>query len=405
MSEGNGEKPARGAGARTRAVRAGLGRTVFQETSEALFLTSGYAYDSPEQAAARFAGKEEGYVYSRYANPTVAMFEQRLAALHEGAGACFATASGMAAVFAAFAATLSAGDHVVAARQIFGSITKVLTGPLARFGVTTTFVDAGDLDQWRAAIRPETKILFMESPANPTLDVFDIAAVAAIAHEAGAILVVDNVFATPVLQNPFALGADVVVYSATKHIDGQGRVLGGAVLGGRDFIEESVQPFMRHTGAALSPFNAWVLLKGLETLDIRVRAMSETATRLADFLAARLGADKVRYPGRHGPIDHGVARRQMTGGGSLLAFELPGGRELAFRFMNALQVIDISNNLGDAKTLITHPASTTHSALNEEERARQGITEGLVRVSVGLEDVEDLKADLEQALAAAGAGG
>lgn len=386
---------------RTRAVRAGLARTPFQETSEALFLTSGYTYDSPEQAAARFAGEDDGYIYSRYANPTVAMFEQRLAALEE-AQACFATASGMAAIFATFAATLSAGDHIIAARQIFGSITKIITDQLSRFGISYTFVDAADVNAWRKAITPRTKVLFMETPANPTLDVFDIAAVADIAHEAGAMLVVDNVFATPVLQKPLRLGADVVVYSATKHIDGQGRVLGGAVLGRREFIDEVIQPFMRHTGAALSPFNAWVLLKGLETLPLRVRAMCDTAHKLAEFLARHLGEERVRYPGLPGHAQHELARRQMAAGGTMLAFELPGGRDTAFAFLNALTLIDVSNNLGDAKSLITHPASTTHSALDEETRARQGITEGLVRLSVGLEDVEDLKQDLQAALAAAG---
>ncbi len=386
---------------RTRAVRTGLKRTGFQETSEAIFLTSGYAYDSAEQAAARFAGEDEGFIYSRYDNPTVCMFEERLAAL-EGAEACYAAASGMAAIFATFAATLSAGDHVVAARQIFGAINKVISDHLSRFGIEHSFVDAADLDAWRAAIRPNTKMLFMETPANPTLDVFDIAAVAEIAHDAGALLVVDNVFATPVLQNPLKWGADVVVHSATKHIDGQGRVLGGAVLGGRAFIDETIRPFMRQTGPSLSAFNAWVLLKGLETLDLRVRAMSETALRVARFLREKLGAEAVRYPGLEEHPQHALAQKQMQAGGAMLAFELPGGRELVFRFLNALKLVDISNNLGDAKSLITHPASTTHSVVPEEERLKQGIGEGLVRLSVGLEDVQDLVADITQALRHAG---
>ena len=385
----------------TRAVRAGLRRSGFQETSEGLFLTSGYAYDSPQQAADRFTGDDDGYIYSRYANPTVDMFQQRLAAL-EGAEACFATASGMSAIFATFAATLSAGDHIIASHSIFGSITKVITDHLARFGISHTFVDAADMDAWRTAMREETKLLFLETPANPTLDVFDIAAVADIAHQHGALLVVDNVFATPVLQKPLKLGADVVVYSATKHIDGQGRVLGGAVLGRRDFIDEVIQPFMRHTGASLSPFNAWVLLKGLETLPLRVRAMSDAAQRIAEWLQQRLGTEAVRYPGLKSHPRHALAMRQMAAGGSLIAFELPGGREAAFRFLQALELIDISNNLGDAKSLITHPASTTHSALSEDERARQGIGEGLLRISIGLEDVADLQDDLKRGLAAAG---
>ncbi len=385
----------------TRAVRAGLARSEHGETAEALYLTSGFVYETAEEAAARFAGEAEGYVYSRYANPTVRMFEERLAALEE-AEACMATASGMAAVFAALAAHLSAGDHLVAARQVFGSVNRIITGPLSRFGITHTFVDGRDLNAWRKAVRQQTRAFILESPANPTLDVMDIAAIAEIAHAHGALLIVDNVFATPVLQKPLALGADVVVYSATKHIDGQGRVLGGAVLGPRAFIDDHVQPFLRHTGAALSPFNAWVLLKGLETLPVRVRSMSESAGAIAAFLAERLGVENVRYPGLPDDPGHALARRQMAGFGSLIAFTLPEGRAQAFRFMNALKLIDISNNLGDAKSLITHPASTTHSALSEEERAAQGIGEGMVRLSVGLEDVEDLIADIAQALDAAG---
>ncbi|HHN66517.1 MAG TPA: O-succinylhomoserine sulfhydrylase, partial [Thermopetrobacter sp.] len=343
----------------------------------------------------------EGFVYSRYANPTVRMFEERLAAL-EGAESAMATASGMAAVFAALASHLTAGDHIVAARQLFGSCHQIITSILPRFGIEYTLVDGADLDQWRAAIRPNTKAAFLESPANPTLAICDIAAIADIVHAAGAMLVVDNVFATPVLQKPLALGADVVVYSATKHIDGQGRVLGGCVLGSEEFITETLQFFLRHTGATLSAFNAWVLLKGLETLKLRVNAMSETAARLAAFLEERLGEGRVLYPHLDSHPQAALARKQMEKGGTLVTFRLQDDRNLVFRFMNALTLIDISNNLGDAKSLITHPASTTHSALEEAERLAQGVTEGMVRLSVGLEDADDLIADLDNALKEAG---
>ncbi len=383
----------------TRAVRSGLCRSPHGETAEALYLTSGFVYETAEEAAARFAGEAEGYVYSRYANPTVAMFEQRLAALEE-AEACMATASGMAALFGVLASQLSAGDHVVAARQLFGSSLQVITKILPRFGIAYTLVDGRDLAAWEAAMRPETKVLLLESPTNPMLEVLDIAAVAEVAHAHGAMLAVDNVFATPVLQKPLKLGADIVVHSATKHIDGQGRCLGGAVLGRKDFITETLMPFLRHTGPALSPFNAWVLLKGLETLPLRVHHASETALAIARFLADRLGPENVRYPHLPEHPRHDLAVRQMAMGGTLVSFRLPGGRKEAFRFMNALRIIDISNNLGDAKSLITHPASTTHRTVEAEERQRQGITDNLVRLSVGLEAVSDLIADLEQALGA-----
>ncbi len=386
----------------TRAVRSGLERSPYGETSEALFLTSGYVYDTAEEAAARFAGEAEGYVYSRYANPTVRMFEERLAAL-EGAEACMATASGMSAMFSALACQLEAGDHVVAARQLFGSCHQVITKILSRFAISHTLVDGADIDAWRGAVRSETELFFLETPANPTLALCDIAAVAEVAHDAGARLVVDNVFATPILQKPLQLGADMVIYSTTKHFDGQGRTLGGAVLGGEEFITKELQFFLRHTGPALSPFNAWVQLKGLETLSLRVMRMSETARVLAEFLEERLGPGRVLYPGLASHPQHDLACRQMKAGGSLLSFLLVDDREFVFRFMNALQLIDISNNLGDAKSLVTHPASTTHSALTEEERAAQGVTEGLVRLSVGLEHVDDLKRDLEGALKEAGA--
>ncbi len=384
----------------TKAVRAGLERTPFGETSEALFLTSGYVYDSAEEAAARFAGEAYGYVYSRYANPTVRMLEERLAAL-EGAEACMATASGMSAMFSALACQLESGDHVLAARQLFGSCHQVITKILPRFGISFTLVDGADIDEWRAGLRPETKVLFLESPSNPVLSLCDISAVAALAHEAGARLVVDNVFATPILQKPIELGADVVIYSTTKHIDGQGRTLGGAVLGTQEFISERLQFFLRHTGPSLSPFNAWVQLKGLETLPMRVRRMSETAQTIAEWLEERLGPGRVLYPGLASHPQRELAARQMAAGGSLVSFRLEDDRNFVFRFMNSLQLIDISNNLGDTKTLITHPASTTHSGLTEEERAAQGVTEGLVRLSVGLEHPDDLLADLEQAFEAA----
>ncbi len=385
----------------TRAVRAGLCRSPHGETAEAIYLTSGFVYESAEAAAARFAGEAEGYVYSRYANPTVAMFEARMAAL-EGAEAAMATASGMAALFGTLACQLSAGDHIVAARQLFGSSLHVITKILPRFGIAHTLVDGRDLAAWEAAMRPQTRLALLESPSNPTLEVLDIAAVAEIAHAHGARLVVDNVFATPVLQKPLKLGADIVFYSATKHIDGQGRCLGGVVLGSAAFIRDELMPFLRHTGPVLSPFNAWVLLKGLETLPLRVRQASETALAIAEFLADRLGMENVRHPHLPGHPQYDLARRQMAMGGTLVAFRLPGGRAEAFRFMNALEVIDISNNLGDAKSLITHPASTTHRTVPEEERLRQGITENLVRLSVGLEEAADLIADLDRALRVVG---
>ena len=390
-----------GMGPATRGVRAGLARSPHGETSEALWLTSGYVYESAEEAAARFSGDSEGYVYSRYGNPTVSMFEQRLAAL-EGAEACMATGSGMAAMFSALASHLQAGDHVVASRFLFGSCHQVITKILPRFGISHTLVDASDPQAWKDAVRPETRAFFLETPANPTLDVFDIPAIAGIARQAGALLVVDNVFATPVLQNPLRLGADVVIHSATKHMDGQGRTMGGAVLGTRKYVTETLMPFLRHTGPTLAPFNAWVLLKGLETLKLRVEAASRSALEIARHLEARLGRGQVRYPFLESFPGHDLARRQMRGGGTLVAFTLPGGRETAFAFLNALRLIDISNNLGDAKSLITHPASTTHSAVKEEDRRAQGITEGLVRLSVGLEDAADLIADIDRALDVAG---
>ena len=384
---------------RTRMVRGGTRRTSFGETSEAMFLTSGFVYDAPETAEARFKGEDDGFIYSRYGNPTVAMFERRLALL-EGAAACFATATGMAAVFTSLIAMLRAGDHVVASRVLFGSCHYIISEILPRFGIPTTFVDGPDLDQWRAAMRPETKAVFFETPANPTTELIDIAAVAAIAHDAGARVVVDNVFATPLLQRSLPLGADIVVYSATKHIDGQGRCLGGAILGNQAYYKDELMPIMRHTGPSLSPFNAWVMLKGLETLDLRLERMCANTLEIAHLLEANNTVRRVLHPSLESHPQHELAARQMAHGGSVVAFDLPGGREAAFRFLKALELIDISNNLGDTKSLITHPATTTHQRLKPEERAEIGIGDGLVRLSVGLEDTEDIAEDLARGFAA-----
>jgi O-succinylhomoserine sulfhydrylase len=384
----------------TRLVRGGLVRSQFGETSEAVFLNSGFVYASAEEAEARFKGEEEGFIYSRYGNPTVRMYEERLALL-EGAEACFATASGMAAVFASLVSQLKAGDHVVASRALFGSCHHIITQILPRLGIETTLVDGPDLEQWRKAVRAGTRCIFVETPANPTLELIDLAAVAAIAKKVGACFIVDNVFATPLQQKPLELGADLVVYSATKHIDGQGRCLGGAVLGPRSFIDDTLQMFMRHTGPSLSPFNAWVMLKGLETLPLRVRQQCAAALEIARYLEGRSDVSRVLYPGLESHPQAELAKRQMSGSGTLVTFELPGGKPAAFRFLDALKLIDISNNLGDSKSLITHPTTTTHRAMGPEGRAQIGITDGMVRLSVGLEDPEDLKEDLAQALAAA----
>ncbi len=385
---------------RTLLVHGGTERSAHGEMSEALYLTQGFAYPTAAAAEARFKGEEEGFIYARYGNPTVRMFEDRIALL-EGAEAAFATASGMAAVNAALFCQLSAGDHVVAAKALFGSCLYILETLLPRFGVEATLVDGGDLDAWRAAMRPETKLAFIESPSNPTLELIDIAAVAEIAHGAGARLVVDNVFATPIFQRPLALGADVVIYSATKHIDGQGRCLGGVVLGSERFIRDELEPYIKHTGAAMSPFNAWVMLKGLETLDLRCRAMSATAAQVADALAAHPAVTRLIYPGRADHPQRELVQRQMSSGGTMIAFEVAGGQAGAFRFMDALQVVLISNNLGDSKSIATHPTTTTHQRLSEAQRLGLGITPGLVRLSCGLEDPADLIADLSRALDAA----
>jgi O-succinylhomoserine sulfhydrylase len=390
----------------TRLIRGGTMRSAFGETSEALYLTQSFVYDSAEAADARFTGTDPGYIYTRYGNPTTKMFEDRLALL-EGAELCRATASGMAAVHLALTGLLRAGDHVVAGKALFGSCRWILNNWGPRFGIETTLVDAPDTAAWRNAVRPNTKVFFAESPANPLLEICDLAAIGAIAREAGARVVVDNVFATPIFQKPLKLGADVVVYSATKHIDGQGRVMGGAVLGRHDLLEEAYRDIIRHTGPSLSPFNAWVLLKGLETLDLRVRRMSDTAAHLADLIAASSKVKAVRYPGRTDHPQHEIAARQMTGGGNamagggnLIAFDL-GSKEAAFRFLNALELADISNNLGDAKTMATHPTTTTHRAMTEEQRLEIGLTPGWVRVSIGLEGERDLARDIDRALAAA----
>jgi O-succinylhomoserine sulfhydrylase len=381
----------------TRLVHSGTLRSEFGETSEALFLTQGYVYDSAEQCEARFKGEDPGYIYSRYSNPTIAMFERRMIEL-EGAEAGRSTATGMAAVTTAILAPLKAGDHVVAAKAMFGSCRYVVEDLLPRYGIQSTLVDGLDLDQWKRAVRPNTRSFFLESPTNPTLDVLDISAIAEIAHAGGARLIVDNVFATPIWQSPLALGADVVVYSATKHIDGQGRCLGGMILSSEAFIAEHLHNYMRQTGPSLSPFNAWVLLKGLETLAIRVRAQTETAAKLADALAQHPKISRLIYPGRADHPQAALVKKQMRAGSTLVGFEVKGGKAAAFRTLNALRLARISNNLGDAKSLVTHPATTTHQRLTPEARAELGISDGFIRFSAGLEHADDLIEDLHAAL-------
>jgi O-succinylhomoserine sulfhydrylase len=381
-------------------VRGGQMRTDQNETAEALFLTSGFVYDSAAQAEATFAGTETHWQYSRFGNPTVAMLEARLAAI-EGAEACRATATGMAAVHAALLSHLKAGDRVVASRALFGSCHWIVSTLLPRYGIATEFVDGADLRQWAAALARPTALVLLETPSNPMLDIIDLPAVAELAHRAGAIVVADNVFATPLLQKPLEQGADVVVYSCTKHMDGQGRVLGGAVLGTQRWVDKTLQPFLRNTGPAMSPFNAWIILKGLETLHLRVRAMGDSAAAVADALAAHPAVARVRYPFRADHPQATLARRLMAGGGTLVTIDLRGGKEAAFRFLDGLRLIDISNNLGDAKSLATHPATTTHLRIGVEERTRLGIGDGVVRLSIGLEDSEDILDDLTGALDAA----
>ncbi|MDO8607799.1 MAG: O-succinylhomoserine sulfhydrylase [Phaeospirillum sp.] len=390
-------KAARSWRPRTRAVRGGLTRTGFCETSEALFMTSGYVYDSAAEAEQSFDGTLDRMVYSRFKNPTVAMFEQRLAEI-EGAEACRATASGMAAVHAALMCQLKAGDRIVASRALFGSCQWIINELCPKFGIERVFVDGPDLAAWAAALSQPATCVFIETPANPTLEIIDIAAVAELAHKAGARLVVDNVFATPILQSPLTLGADVVVYSATKHIDGQGRCLGGAVLADHAFCQDVLGPYLRNTGPALSPFNAWLLLKGLETLDLRVERHCANALKVARFLESRPEVARVLYPGLESHPQHALAARQMSGWGSILAMELKGGKAAAYAMLDALELIDISNNLGDAKSLITHPWTTTHQRLSPDDKLAMGIGEGLVRLSVGIEDGDDLVEDLGRAL-------
>ena len=382
--------------ARTQAVRGGQLRTPFQETSEGLFLTSGYAYETPDEAEARFKGAE-GYTYTRYGNPTTSMFEDRLAAL-EGAPCARATATGMAAVTSTFLCALKAGDHVVGAKAMFGACRYVIEEVLSRFGITSTLVDATDVAAWQAAMRPETKMLFLETPANPTLAIADLKAVAKVAHDGGARLIVDNAFASPALQRPMEFGADIVIHSTTKYVDGQGRCLGGMILCQEDFLKDHLQIFLRNTGPSISPFNAWVHLKSLETLELRMKAHCENALGVANFLAEQKKVTKVLYPFRPDHPQHNLARTQMDGGGGVVTFEIEGGKAAAFRVATALKLIDISNNLGDAKSLLTHPATTTHQRLTPEARADLGISDGMLRLSVGLEDPADLCEDLADAL-------
>lgn len=381
----------------TEAVRGGLMRSGFDETAEALYLTSGYVYDSAAEAEAAFAGDIDRFIYSRYGNPTVAMFQERFRRI-EGAAAAFATASGMSAVFNALAAALRQGDRVVAARGLFGSCFVILDELLPRWGITTDFVDGPDLDQWERALTTPASVVFFETPSNPMQELIDVEAVSRLAHSAGATVVVDNVFATPILQRPLDLGADVVVYSTTKHVDGQGRTLGGIVLGSEDFIYERLQPLMRHTGPAMSPFNAWVLVKALETLSLRVHHQTASALALAEGLEVHHRVDTVRYPWLQSHPQFDLAKRQMSGGGTVVTFDLDGGKNEAFAVLDALEVIDISNNLGDSKSLVTHPATTTHRRLGPEVRRSMGISDGTIRISVGLEDVDDIIGDVERAL-------
>jgi O-succinylhomoserine sulfhydrylase len=382
---------------RTIAVRGGQVRTPFQETCEPLIFTAGYAYEAAEEAEARFKGESPGFQYSRISSPTVAMFEERMAQL-EGASVARATATGMAAVTAVFLAGLKTGDHVVSASALFGSCRYVLENVLPRFGITCTFVEGSDLDAWAAAMRPQTKLLFVETPSNPTLAIVDIAAVAKIAESRGARLIVDNAFASPALQRPMEFGAHIVVHSSTKFIDGQGRALGGVILCQKDFLDENLNLFLRNTGPTISPFNAWLHLKSLETLELRMKQHCENALAIADFLGQQKKVTRVLYPFRPDHPQHNLARAQMDGGGGVVTFEVEGGKLAAFKLANALQLIDISNNLGDTKSLLTHPETTTHQKMTPEARAAAGVTSGLLRLSVGLEDTDDLCEDLEHAL-------
>ncbi len=381
----------------TKLVRGGLDRSPHGETSEAIYLTSGYVYDDPETAERRFAGEEEGYVYGRYGNPTVTMFEERMRLL-EGAEACYAVASGMSAAFGALACQLKAGDHIVASRALFGSNYQIITAILPRFGIAYDLVDGNDAAAWKRAITAKTKCVFLETPSNPLLEVLDIEMICDIAHKAGAVVIVDNVFATPILQKPMEMGADIVFYSSTKHTDGQGRVFGGAILCSKKFKEDLLKPFLRHTGPTISPFNAWVLLKGMETLKLRVEAQCHAAAAVAEALVSLPGVQRVYYPHHDSHAQVKLARKQMKLGGTLVAFDVTGGKTKAFDVLRNLAIIDISNNLGDTKSLITHPATTTHRNIGPEARALMGIGDGALRLSVGLEDVGDLIGDLKQAI-------
>ena len=381
----------------TKLIREGLNRTNFSETSEPIFMTSSYVYDSPEQAEARFKGDDDGFIYSRYGNPTVKVFEDRLASI-EGGEKCFATSTGMAAVFSSMMCFLEQGDKIVASRALFGSCYQILTKIFPKYGINTTFVSGKNIEEWEQAIDDDTKAVFFETPSNPTLEIIDIAAVSQIAKKVGAKVVIDNVFATPILQKPFQLGVDIVVYSGTKHIDGQGRALGGAIISDNEYYEKHLKPYMRHTGASLSPFNAWIMLKGLETLKLRVEHQSDSALKLAEYYLKHKKIKQVIYPSKNTHDQYDLIKSQMSKGGTLLTMILDGGKNEVFKMLNNLEIIDISNNLGDTKSLITHPATTTHYSLGQEGRKEAGISDGMIRLSVGLENPEDLIDDLDKSL-------
>ena len=381
----------------TNLVRGGLKRSQFKETSEALFLNSGFVYDSAEQAEAIFKGEETGYQYSRYANPTIDTFEKRLALL-DGYEDCFATASGMSAVFGSMMCQLRTGDHVISASALFGSCRYILKEILPKFGIEVDFIDGRDLEQWKNKIKKNTKIFFLETPSNPSCEIIDLKGVCDLAKDNNILTIVDNIFATPVLQSPIKYGADIVVYSGTKHIDGQGRVLGGAILTSKQFKEETLKPFLRHTGPCISPFNAWILLKSLETIQLRVNSQSDNAFEIAKFLESNSNIEKVNYPFLESFKQNDLARKFMSKGGTIMSFKIKGDKEKTYKFINNLKIFDITNNIGDTKSLVTHPATTTHRVLSEEERANLDITDNLVRISIGLENIEDLKQDLDQSL-------
>lgn len=381
----------------TKLIREGLNRSQFGETSEPIYMTSSYVYDSPEQAEARFKGDEEGFIYSRYGNPTVQMFEDRLASI-ENADKCFATATGMAAVFASLMCQLEKGDKVVSSRALFGSIYQILTKILPKYGIETVLVNGTDLNEWESAIDDKTKAVFFETPSNPTLEIIDIKNVCSLAKKFGAKVIIDNVFATPILQHPFELGVDIVVYSGTKHIDGQGRALGGAIISDNEFYDKLLKPFMRHTGASMSPFNAWIMLKGLETLKLRVEAQSDNALKIASYYNDNPNIVNVIYPSESTHSQFELIKKQMEKGGTILTMVVKGGKEEVFKIFNELNLIDISNNLGDTKSIITHPATTTHYSLGEEGRKEAGIPDGMIRLSVGLENVNDIINDIDNAM-------